>query len=82
MQGPFFTPATSGDVLSKLIQYGGMIGDMANGLPYFIASFAGYGPPDQAGHAADYGSKFIVCAGILNVLAIVDAYEIATRKKE
>jgi len=82
MQGPFFAPAVNGDILSKLIQYGGMLGDIANGLLYFIASFAGYGPPDTPGHAADYGSKFIVCAGLLNILGIVDAYEIATRKKD
>lgn len=82
MRGPFFSPVSNGDVLSKLIQYGGMAGDIANGLLYFIASFAGYGPPDQPGHAADYGSKFIVCAGLLNILAIVDAYEIATRQKD
>src|SRR3954469_18107001 len=82
MRGPFFAPATNGDILSKLIQYGGILGDVANGLLYFIASFAGYGPPDAPGHAADYGSKFIVCAGLLNILGMVDAYEIATRKKD
>lgn len=83
MRGPFFAaPSPNGDILSKLIQYGGILGDLANGLLYFIASFAGYGPPDAPGHAADYGSKFIVCAGLLNILGIVDAYEIATRKKD
>src|SRR5947209_409475 len=82
MHGPFFTPVVNGDILSKLIQYGGIAGDIANGLLYFVASFAGYGPPDAPGHAADYGSKFIVCAGLLNILGIVDAYEIATRKKD
>ena len=82
MRGPFFAPAVNGDILSKLIQYGGIAGDIANGLLYFIASLAGYGPPDGPGHASDYGSKFIVCAGLLNILGIVDAYEIATRKKD
>jgi hypothetical protein len=82
MQGPFFAPAPNGDILSKLIQYGGIVGDVANGLFYFAATFVGYGPPDGPGHAADYGSKLIVCGGLLNVLGIVDAYEIATRKKD
>jgi len=71
-----------GDVLSKLIQYGGFVGDAAAGLLYFLASFLGYAAPDQAGHTADYGSKFLVAAGLLNILAIVDAYEIATRQKD
>jgi TM2 domain-containing membrane protein YozV len=71
-----------GDVLSRLIQYGGFVGDAAAGLLYILTSFLGYSIPDQAGHAADYGSKFLVAAGLLNILAIVDAYEIATRQKE
>jgi TM2 domain-containing membrane protein YozV len=71
-----------GDVLSRLIQYGGFIGDAAAGLPYLLTSFLGYLVPDQAGHDADYGSKFLVAAGLLNILAIVDAYEIATRQKD
>ncbi len=82
MRGPMFQPGTGGDLLSRLIQYGGFLGDMASGLFYFVAVGLGYGPPDQAGHAADYGSKFLVAAGLLNILAIVDAYEIATRRKD
>ncbi len=71
-----------GDVLSKLIQYGGFLGDAATGCLYLLASLFGYAQPDQAGHAVDYGSKFLVAAGLLNVLAIVDAYEIATRQRD
>ena len=82
MQGPFFETSGAADVLSRLIQWGGFIGDLACGLLYFIAVWAGYAPPDRAGHTADYGAKFIVAAGLLNILAMVDAYEIATHVKE
>ncbi len=82
MHGPMFQPTSVGDVLSRLIQSAGFIGDMAAGLIYFIAVGVGYWPPDQATHSADYGSKFLVAAGLLNILAMVDAYEIATRQKE
>jgi hypothetical protein len=82
MRGPFFEPTSAGDLLSRLIQYGGFIGDLANGIFYFIATWLGYGPPQSAGHNADYGAKFLVCAGLLNILAMVDAHEIATRQKE
>lgn len=82
MRGPLFKPTSVGDVLSRLIQYGGFIGDLASGLPYLIATWLGYNPPDIAGHNPDYGSKFIVAAGLLNVLAMVDAYEITTRQKD
>ena len=82
MRGPLFQPTGSGEVLSRLIQYGGLIGDLASGLFYFMAVWLGYGPPDQAGHDPDYGSKFLVVAGLLNILAMVDAYEIATNQKD
>ena len=38
--------------------------------------------PDVAGHVHDYGTKFLVAAGLLNVLGMVDAYEIATGQKD
>src|SRR5262249_25603142 len=83
MRGPLFQlSGASGDVLSRLIQIGGFIGNLAAGIFYFAAVLLGYGPPDQASHTADYGSKFIVMAGLMNLLAIVDAYEIATHQKE
>jgi hypothetical protein len=82
MRGPIFQPSGAGDLLSRVIQYGGFIGDLASGLFYFVAVWLGYGPPDRAGHTADYGAKFLVAAGLLNILAMVDAYEITTRQKD
>ncbi len=82
MRGPMFQPGGNGDVLSKLIQFGGFLGDLASGLFYFLAVWLGYAAPDQAGHTPDYGSKFLVAAGLLNILAVVDAYEIATHEKD
>jgi len=82
MRGPMFQLSSTGDLLSRLIQWGGFFGDLATGLLYFVSMWLGYGPPDQAGHTPDYGSKFIVAAGLLNILAMVDAYEIATRQKD
>jgi hypothetical protein len=83
MKGPLFhLGSDSGDVLSKLIQFGGFIGDLSSGLFYFVAAFMGYGPPDVAGFSPDYGAKFIVAAGLLNILAMVDAYEICTKQKD
>ena len=52
------------------------------GLPYFCAQWLGYAQADIAGHTHDYGTKFLVAAGLFNILAMVDAYEIATGKKD
>src|SRR5947209_15697267 len=81
MRGPIFHPQT-GDLLTTIIYCGGFIGDLATGLLYFLATWLGYSQPDVAGHVHDYGSKFLVAAGLLNILAMVDAYEIATGKKD
>ena len=80
MRGSMFTPQGE-DPLSILINYGGFVGDLASGILYLMATWLGYNQPDTAGHVYDYGSKFLVSAGLLNVLAMVDVYEIATGKK-
>jgi hypothetical protein len=80
MRGSMFVPQ-SGDLLTILINYGGFLGDLASGALYLLASLLGYDQPDVAGHVYDYGTKFLVSAGLLNVLAMVDAYEIAIGKK-
>ena len=84
MRGPLFELAVSpqADVLTKFIQRCGFVGDLAAGLPYLLASFFGYAPADSASHVADYGAKLIVGAGLLNILAMVDAYEITMRQKD
>jgi hypothetical protein len=80
MRGPMFQPQ-GGDLLTTIIYYGGFISHLATGAPYFLSVALGYNQPDVAGHVHDYGSKFLVAAGLLNVLAMVDVYEIATGKK-
>jgi hypothetical protein len=47
-----------------------------------LATWLGYNQPDVAGHVHDYGTKFLAGAGLLNVLSLVDTYEIATGKKD
>lgn len=81
MRGPMFYPQTT-DLLTTIIYCGGFVADLATGMLYFLATWLGYAQPDVAGHVHDYGSKFIVAAGLLNILAMVDAYEIAIRRKD
>jgi hypothetical protein len=81
MRGMIFTPE-KGDLLTTLINYGGFICNLASGVFYFAAAMFGYNAPDLAGAVHDYGTKFLVTAGLLNILAMVDAYEIAIGKKD
>lgn len=82
MQGPMFKLGQDGgDVLTRVIGAGGFIGDVATGVLYFVTEAAGYTGSDSAGHSPEYASKLLVTAGLLNILAMVDAYEIAERQK-
>jgi hypothetical protein len=81
MQGAMFTPQ-NGDLLTTLINTGGFIGDLCSGILFLASQWFGYNQPDMAGHVHDYGTKFLVTAGLLNLLAMVDAYEIAAGRKE
>lgn len=81
MRGTLFQPE-GGDLLTTVIYYGGFIGDLLAGILYFLTVWLGYSQPDLPGHVHDYGTKFLVAAGLLNLLAIVDAYEIATGRKD
>ena len=76
-----FEPQT-GDVLTILFYVGGFVGNVATGILYFLARVFGYEQADVAGHVYDYGTKFLVAAGLFNILAMVDVFEIATRKKD
>jgi len=81
MRGAMFQPQT-GDMLTTLINVGGFIGDVAGGILYLLTVWLGYSQVDMAGHVHDYGTKFLVMAGLLNILAMVDAFEIAAGRKE
>lgn len=81
MRGAFFEPQ-GGDLLTIIIYYGGFIADVCSGALYLMASWMGYSQADVAGHVHDYGTKFLVGAGLLNILAMVDVYEIAKGQKD
>jgi hypothetical protein len=71
-----------GDILTTVIYCGGFIGNLLSGVLYMAARALGYNQVDVAGHVHDYGTKFLVAAGLLNLLAMVDAFEIATGRRD
>ena len=79
-RGRMFNPIT-GDPFTTVVNWGGYLSDMATGSLYFLTTWLGYEQPRYASAVADYGTKFLVCAGLLNVLAILDAFEIAVENK-
>jgi TM2 domain-containing membrane protein YozV len=81
MRGAMFQPQ-SGDLITTLINTGGFIGDVCSGILYLLTAWFNYNQADMAGAVHDYGTKFLVTAGLLNVLAMVDAFEIAAGRKD
>lgn len=77
MQGKIYAFNT-GDLLDIL----GFFGDIGGGLMYIVARMADWGQGAIHRATADYGTKFIIVAGLLNVVAAVDAYHIAIGKKK
>lgn len=81
LRGVFFEWQT-GDLLTTIIYCGGFLADLAAGGLYLLAVALGYTQPDVAGFSHDYGTKFLVAAGLFNVLAMEDAFLIATGRKK
>jgi len=75
MQGKVYAGAH--DVLDILC----MAGDLGNGLPYIFSRMLGLGDVQVQVTTADYGTRFIVVAGLLNVIAAVDAHNLRTGRK-
>jgi hypothetical protein len=76
LQGKVYTP-NMGDLLDML----GFAGDLGAGGLYLLARMAGWGAQTVQIAIADYGTKFIVVAGLLNVIAAVDAHSLANGRK-
>lgn len=57
------------------------IADLGIGVMYFLVNAAGYGAGDVVAVTYEYGNAFLVVAGLLNMLVILDAYDIALGRK-
>jgi hypothetical protein len=77
MQGRIYKP-NGGDILDIL----GFVGDVGAGGLYIVTRALGAGGGAIAHATADYGTKFLIVAGLLNFISAADAYHIAIGKKQ
>jgi hypothetical protein len=77
MQGRIYK-ANGGDILDIL----GFVGDVGAGALYLTSLAMDWGQGAIAFATADYGTKFMIVAGLLNFIAVADAYHIAIGKKQ
>ena len=76
LQGKVYTPS-SGEILDIL----GFVSQLGLGLLYVLTRACGWGASTVTIVLGDYGSKFLIVAGLLNLIAAVDAHSLASGRK-
>jgi len=51
------------------------------GVTYFLAAPLGFGKGDIRATTYEYGISFLIVAGLLNLLVVIDAYDVAIGRK-
>lgn len=77
LNGRLFNPDFS-DAFSILK----FIADAGNGLLYWFSWLRGLGTGESSAYTYDFGNVFIYTAGLLNMLIVVDAFDIALGRKQ
>jgi hypothetical protein len=76
LSGKVYLPNT-GDLMDML----GFAGQLGIGLPYLLARIFDWGAASVVNTLADYGTKFLVVGGLLNIISAIDAYSLANGRK-
>jgi hypothetical protein len=77
MHGNIFTWEGANDAFDFL----GFLSNLGTGIFYFVARSIGGAGVDVSRAAGDYGTRFVAVAGVLNLLCVSEAYEIARGRK-
>jgi hypothetical protein len=76
LQGRLFSPDFT-DLFSILK----FVADAGSGLLYWLSWLRGMGAGEPSAYAYDFGNIYIYVAGLLNMLVIVDAFDIGMGRK-
>jgi hypothetical protein len=57
------------------------VADVGVGLPWLVARFMGAGQGTVTAVTYEYGNSFLIVAGLLNFLVMLDAFDIAMGRK-
>jgi len=57
------------------------LADMGIGVPFFIARQAGAGAGRVVALTYEYGNAFLIVAGLMNMLVVLDAFDIVQGRK-
>lgn len=77
LQGEIFSPQYH--TIFSLLKF---IADAGSGLLYWISLPSGMGAGDPTAFSYDYGNIFLYVAGLLNMLIVIDVFDIAMGRKK
>ena len=63
------------------LTYLAAVGAAGVGLPYVVANYAGFSLGDLRSETYEYGNTFTLVAGLLNLLVVLDAYDVAAGRR-
>ena len=55
--------------------------DIGIGIPYLVAKAMGIGAGRVVAQSFDYGNAFLIVAGLLNMLVVLDVFDVAEGRK-
>ena len=76
LAGKVYLPNTN-----EMLEMLGFAGQLGMGLLYALARATGWGSTAAATTLNDYGTKYLVACGLLNLIAAVDAHSLANGRK-
>lgn len=57
------------------------LADLGIGLPYLIAQIFGFGEGRVVATTYEYGNSFLIVSGLLNMLVVIDVFDLALGRK-
>jgi hypothetical protein len=57
------------------------LAQLGMGVPYFIARLLGFGAGIVTAASYEYGNTFLIVSGLLNMLVVIDAYDVRLGRK-
>ena len=57
------------------------VADAGAGLPYVVGKLLGWGEGNVTSYGYEYGNTYLFAAGLLNMLLVVDTFDIARGRK-
>jgi hypothetical protein len=77
LQGNLYRP-----MQGQLLSYLATLGSMGAGIPYFVLRYGMHYEGQQEAPGFEYGTAFLLTAGLMNLLLVLDVWDIGSGKKE